>query len=373
MLDLSKGFYQIGIEEDTRDKRAFITPFGKYCFNRMPFGLRNAPAIFQRTMEEVLRGCYRFSAPYIDDILVFSRSGVEQIEHLREVLGALKRNGLTIKEDKCEFGKTHLEYLGHEIGGGELAVPEHRATAMNEFRLPKTKKQLRSFLGSVSYYRRFIKDFAAYSSLLSPETSKRAPSVVRWNEGRLEAFNKLKGMLCDVCVLTIPSPEDCFSLNTDASGLGIGATLNVYRDGVEKPVAFFPRQLQGAQKRYSATELEGLAVFKAVYFFDHFLYGRKFKVYTDHQALVSLLRSKRLNKRLQGWVLKLMEFDFEVIYRPGSKNGDADGLSRQAWCTEEEDVVPEESKQLRAAEISVVGGDVGTNPTEEQARASKSK
>ena len=372
-LDLSKGFYQIGIEEESRDKTAFITPFGKYCFNRMPFGLRNAPAIFQRTMEEVLRGCYQFSAPYIDDILVFSRSGVEQIGHLREVLGALKRNGLTIKEDKCEFGKTHLEYLGHEIGGGELAVPEHRATAMNEFRLPETKKQLRYFLGSVSYYRRFIKGFAAYSSLLSPETSKKAPSVVRWNEGRLEAFNKLKGMLCDVCVLTIPSPEDCFSLNTDASGLGIGATLNVHRDGIEKPVAFFSRQLQGAQRRYSATELEGLAVFKAIYFFDHFLYGRNFKVYTDHQALVSLLRSKRLNKRLQGWVLKLMEFDFEVIYRPGSKNGDAHCLSRQAWSTLDEDWVQEDEKQLRAAEISVVGGDVGTNPTEEQARASKSK
>ena len=364
-LDLSKGFYQIGIEEESREKTAFVTPFGKFCFNRMPFGLRNAPAIFQRTMEEVLRGCYKFSAPYIDDILVFSNNGAEQFEHLRQVLGALSSNGLTVKEDKCEFGRTHLEYLGHLIGDGQLAVPSHRAAAMESFILPKTRTQLRSFLGSMSYYRRFISNYASYSALLSPATSKSAPSVVVWDGVRLEAFKTLKGILCTVCALTIPSSEDCFLLNTDASGLGIGATLNVMRDGVEKPVAFFSRQLQGAQKHYSATELEGLAVYKSIFFFDHFLYGRKFVVFTDHQALVSLLRSKRLNKRLQGWILRLMEFDFEIIYRPGSANGDADGLSRQAWSIHDggavaaEDKV-EECEQLRAAEVSQVGGDVGT-------------
>ena len=361
-LDLSKGFYQIGIEEKSRDKTAFVTPFGKYRFNRMPFGLRNAPAIFQRTMEEVLRGCHEFSAPYIDDILIFSRNGVEQAGHLREVLRALSMHGLTVKEDKCQFGRTHLEYLGHLIGGGQMAVPSHRAAAMSDFILPKTRTQLRSFLGSMSYYRRFIANFASYSAVLSPATSKAAPSVVVWDGARLKAFTTLKGLLCDVCALTIPSSEDCFSLNTDASGLGIGATLNVMRDGVEKPVAFFSRQLQGAQKHYTATELEGLAVFKSIFFFDHFLYGRKFLVHTDHQALVSLLKSKRLNKRLQGWVLKLMDFHFEIVYRPGSANGDADGLSRQAWCSLDDGVVPvdKDVMQLRAAVVSRVGGDVGT-------------
>ena len=360
-LDLSKGYYQIAMEDESKDKTAFVTPFGKYRFTRMPFGLRNAPAIFQRTMEEVLRGCYEFSAPYIDDILVFSRDGVEQEGHLREVFKALSTYGLTVKEDKCEFGRTHLEYLGHLIGGGQLAVPSHRAAAMDAFILPKTRTQLRSFLGSMSYYRRFILNFASYSAVLTPATSKSAPSVVVWDGARLRAFNTLKGLLCSVCSLTIPSSEDCFTLNTDASGLGIGATLNVIRDGVELPVAFFSRQLQGAQKNYSATELEGLAMFKSIFFFDHFLYGRRFSVYTDHQALVSLLKSKRLNKRLQGWMLKLLDFHFEVIYRPGRCNGDADGLSRQAWCNlEEED--SEEHEQLRTAVVSRVGGDVGIEP-----------
>ena len=362
-LDLSKGFYQIGIDEESKDKTAFVTPFGKFRFTRMPFGLRNAPAIFQRTMEEVLRGCYEFSAPYIDDILVFSRNGVEQVGHLRAVLKALSENGLTVKSEKCEFGRTHLEYLGHRIGNGQLAVPSHRASAMEAFILPKTRTHLRSFLGSMSYYRRFISNFASYSAILSPATSKNAPSVVVWDSAMLKAFETLKGMLCSVCALTIPSPEDFFVLNTDASGLGIGATLNVRRDGVEKPVAFFSRQLQGAQKNYGATELEGLAVFKAIFFFDHFLYGRKFLVQTDHQALVSLLKSKRLNKRLQGWVLKLMEFDFDIIYRPGSANLDADGLSRQAWSTTD-DGYQVESELPRTAAVSVVGGDVGVKPTD---------
>ena len=175
-LDLSKGFYQIPVSSESVDKTAFITPFGKFAFKRMPFGLKNAPSIFQRTMEVVLRSCYLFAAPYIDDVVIFSKNGVEHMTHLKEVLEEFRRYGLTVKRDKCLFGKKRLEYLGHLIGDGQLAVPEHRATAMAQYLLPKTKKDLRSFLGTASYYRRFVRNFAAYSSLLSPFTSKKAPA-----------------------------------------------------------------------------------------------------------------------------------------------------------------------------------------------------
>ena len=357
-LDLSKGFYQIGVEETSVDKTAFISPFGKYSFKRMPFGLKNAPAVFQRTMEEVLRGCYHCASPYIDDILVFSKDGKEHESHLREVLDALRSHGLTVKINKCEFGRTRLEYLGHLIGGGQVAVHGHWATAMENFRQPVTRKNMRSFLGVMSYYRRFIKEFANYSGILSPSTSSSAPNVVDWSSEMLDAFNYLKGVLVSVCVLTIPSQEDVFTLHTDASGLGVGATLNVVRDGVELPVGFYSRQLQGAEKRYSATELEGLAIFRAINFFDHFLFGQKFTVFTDHKALVYLLKSKRLNKRLYGWLLKLLDFSFEICYKPGHENADVDGLSRQAWDSQ---ATVELEEQPRAAEISV-GGDVGTSP-----------
>ena len=361
-LDLAKGFYQIEVDSESREKTAFVTPFGKYEFRRMPFGLKNAPAIFQRCMEVVLSECYEFAAPYIDDIIVFSESGAEHGHHLRMVFEALRQHGLTVKLGKCEFGRSKVEYLGHIIGDGELAVPSHRSTAMAEFQEPKTKKQMRGFLGAASYYRRFVKGFASLSSVLSPSTAKSAPSVVGWTEERLEAFHKIKVCLVDVCALTIPSQEDMFILHTDASGAGIGATLNVIRDGVERPASYFSRQLQGAQKHYSATELEGLAIFNAVHFFAHFLYGAKFKVVTDHKALLSLLTSRILNKRLHGWVLQLLDFNFEIVYRPGKDGQDADALSRQAWDSQggdpcRPDKEEEPSVQPRSTADISVGGD----------------
>ena len=357
-IDLRKGFYQIEVEEESVAKTAFLTPFGKYEFKRMPFGLKNAPGIFQRAMEIVLRECFDWAAPYIDDIVVFSRTGGEHLAHLRAVFSALDRYGLTVNESKCQFGHQKMEYLGHLIGSGELAVPEHRATAMAEYVRPRTKKQLRAFLGAIGFYRQFVEGFAQWSALLTPATSKFAPTVVTWEPEMLEAFNSLRVSLCNCCVLNVPVEGDVFSLHTDASGRGIGATLNVIREGVERPVAFYSKQLQGAEKAYSATELEGLAIFKAIFRFAHFLWGRQFVVWTDHKALVSMLDSRVLNKRLNGWVLKLLDFDFVVRYKPGRLNCDADGLSRQGWEEPEE-----EEQQPRTAAV-LVGGDVGITPLE---------
>ena len=356
-LDLAKGFYQVVVEPLSRAKTAFICPFGKYEFTRMPFGLRNVPAIFQRVMEVVLGGCYEYAAPYIDDVVVFSKDVEDHVIHLRRVLEELRKHGMTVKGSKCEFGKKKLVYLGHVIGGGELAVPAHRAAAMANYLLPKTKKQLRSFLGAAGYYRQFVEGYAKLSSVLSPWTSKSAPGAVCWTREGLEAFDKIKVSLVDVCCLTIPTQKDVFTLHCDASGAGIGATLNVWRDGKEKPVAFYSKQLQGAQHNYCATELEGLAVFKSIHFFAHYLYGCRFEVVTDHKALVGFLHSRILNRRLHGWLLQLLQFDFVISYRPGRENLDADALSRQSWDSRSGD--PMNDSMLRTAQSLVVGGDVG--------------
>ena len=371
-IDLCKGFYQVEVAPSSQEKTAFVSPYGKFEFHCMPFGLKNAPAMFQRLMEVVLGDCYDCSAPYIDDIVVFSNSAEEHVQHLRRVLECLRKYGLTIKEAKCEWGKVKLEYLGHVIGGGELAVPAHRAAAMANYIRPHTKKQLRSFLGAAGYYRQFVQGFAKLSSVLTPWTSKDAPSVVCWTAEGLEAFTRIKVSLVDVCSLVVPSQQEEFVLHCDASGAGIGATLNVVREGKKLPVAYYSKQLQGAQHRYSATELEGLAVFKAVHFFAHYLFGCRFVVVTDHKALVSFLRSRVLNRRLHGWMLQLLQFDFVIKYRPGSENCDADALSRQAWDTgvdghwlteldaggRDDGVVT----GLRPAPSLVVGGDVGSEP-----------
>ena len=306
-LDLAKGFYQVEVDSKSREKTAFVCPFGKYEFTRMPFGLKNAPALFQRCMEVVLQKCYGCSAPYIDDVLVFSENAREHVGHLRQVLKQLSEYGMTVKESKCVFGRKKVEYLGHVIGGGQLAVPEHRAAAMANYIQPKTRKQLRSFLGAAGYYRQFVPGFAKLSSVLPPGTSKSAPSVVEWTEERLEAFKAIKVSLVDLCVLTIPTQTDVFTLHTDASGAGIGATLNVKREGKTRPVAYYSKQLQGAQTRYSATELEGLAIFKSINYFAHFLFCCHFTVVTDHKALVAFLHSRKLNRRLQGWILQLQQ------------------------------------------------------------------
>ena len=378
-FDLSKGFYRVEVDTLSQEKTCFVCPFGKFEFRRMPFGLKNAPALFQRCMEMVLQSCYQFSAPYIDDVLVFSQNPEEHAAHLRRVIEELSASGLTVKLSKCKFGMRKIEYLGHIIGGGELAVPEHRAAAMAEYRQPKTKKQLRSFLGAAGYYRKFVQGFARMSSVLSPWTAKLAPSVVEWTEEGLQAFRDIKVSLVELCILTIPSEEDVFVLHCDASGAGVGATLNVIRDGEARPAAYFSKQLQGAEKRYSATELEGLAVYRSINFFSHYLFGRTFKVITDHKALVSFLKSKVLNRRLQGWMLQLLQFDFSIEYRPGAEHLDADALSRQSWQSSEGDpwrpaaiLQREENEQVKTNELraapksQLVGGDVGTSPTDEK-------
>ena len=216
-------------------------------------------------------------------------------------------------------------------------------------------------MGAASYYRKFVEGLARFTSALSPATSLSAPTTVDWTKGRLEAFHSIKVSLVDACVLTIPTLQDTFSLHTDASGQGIGATLNVQREGKELPVAFFSRQLQGAERRYSATELECLAIYKSILYFSHFLIGCHFTVITDHQALVSLLTSNILNRRLRGWVIHLMDYDFKIQYRPGIKHQDADALSRQAWnaATPTE----EDARVSHPRTVGVLmGGDVGIAP-----------
>ena len=311
-LDLSKGYYQVKVAEDSRKRTAFISPFCKYEFSRMPFGLRNAPAVFQRLMDAVLGPCYGFAAPYMDDVLIFSSGWDEHLLHVRKVLEELRRHGLTAKPAKCEWGMCYVEYLGHVVGSGTVAVPEMRVKAMANFAQPVTKRDMRAFLGAIGYYRKFIPQFAKYSSVLTPAIRNCAPGKVLWSSEMVMAFRTLRSVLSNVCALHVPVPLDVFSLHTDASACGVGAVLNVERDGVVLPVAFFSRQLRGPETRYSTTELEGLAVYCAVMYFAHFLYGRTFKVFTDHKALVAFRSSKVLNRRLQGWTLRMQDFDFSV-------------------------------------------------------------
>ncbi len=334
-LDLAKGFHQLVLRKDCRHLTTFCSPHGKFRFCKLPFGLKNAPAYFQGAMEKALRMCLEVCSVYIDDILVYSRDPKDHIGDLRKVLVALRKAGLTARPEKCEWGRKFLTYLGHRIGGGRVAVPEDRVTAMSDYKRPRTQRDMRAFLGAVGYYRRFIQNFASHSSVLTPSTSTKSPKVIQWTPAMDEAFMSLRSKLCNHVILTVPNVCDCFRVQTDASYLGLGAVLNVIRDNEELPIGFFSRQLRGAEKRYSATELEALGVVEALKHWTHLLYGQKFTVVTDHKALCYLMTSSRLNKRLRGFALSLQQFDFAVVYRAGPDNANADGLSRQAWEIED--------------------------------------
>ena len=183
-VDLTSGFHQIPMEPDSRDLTTFLSPKGKFRFIRMPFGLKNAPSHFQRTMEKVLTPVSDCAAVYIDDVIIFSTSWDEHLIHLSRVFDCFRQAGLTAKRSKCSFGKIQLEYLGHTIGSGKLAVPEHRVSALANYKCPTTKKTLRSFLGCMSYYRKFIDKYSDMSAILMPSTAVSAPKTVVWTGER---------------------------------------------------------------------------------------------------------------------------------------------------------------------------------------------
>ena len=233
--------------------------------------------------------------------------------------------------------------------------------ALRTYTRPKTKAQLKSFLGLTGYYRRFILNYANYSKPLNAKTKAEASLAVDWDEVSVSHFSHLCSVLCSVCTLHIPSPSDKFVLQTDASYAGIGGCLSVMRDGAELPVAFYSRQLQDPETRYSITEIECLAVVESVRHFEVYLDGQLFVLQTDHRALEHLLTAKLVNKRLSRWALRLQRFSFTIVYRLGTANANADALSRQDWPTDAGSTC--DSERLGTA-LTQQGGDVGLSPTE---------
>jgi len=196
-MDLAKGYYQLRVDPADQPKTAFTCHRGKFEFERMPFGVKNAPAAFQELMERVLRGEELHARPYMDDIVVFSSSWEDHVRHVRSVLEKLKEAGLTASPKKCHWGGSCVEFLGHMIGGGKMSLPQHRVTALAKYERPRSKKGLRAFLGSVSFYRRYVDKLASQTAILTPHTAKAAPSSIVWNEEGERAFECIRTMLCE--------------------------------------------------------------------------------------------------------------------------------------------------------------------------------
>ena len=338
-IDLTKGFHQIPIAEVDIPKTAFCTPWGKFEFLVMPFGLRNGPALFQRLMDGVLHQDKDICQVYIDDIAVHSQSWSEHCAHIARVLVRLRGAGLTANVSKCQWGQTSCVFLGHVIGRGLVSPADLKIKAVREFPLPKTKKAVRQFLGLTGYYRRFIAQYAEHTFELTEATKKSAPDCVILSELLLAECSYLKDMLCSLPSLTLPVPEDQFLLQTDASGVGIGAVLSVVRGEKELPVAFFSKKLQPRERKFSGSELERLAVVLSVTHFDAYLITHPFILETDHRALVYLMTADHKNGRLARWAMRLQPYTFSIRYKPGSQNCNADVLSR-GFSEEKDSTLP---------------------------------
>ena len=328
-LDLARGYWQVPVAEESKEKTAFTTPFGLYEFNVMPFGLHNAPATFQRLMNRVLEGCQEFAQAYIDDVVVYSTSWEEHLQHLHKVFSCLQHAGLTVKLQKCQFGKSKVHYLGHIIGNGEILPDPKKVEAVREFERPNTKTQVHSFVGLTSYYRKFVPNYAAIATPLTDLLRKKQPENVVWTDDCEQAFQKLKNSLAAAPVLAVPDVNKLFTVHTDASGTGMGAVLSqVGEDGEEHPIAYASRKLKPRETRYSTIEKECLAVVWALKCFEHYVYGQAFMLITDHRPLTWLKTMKNSNQRLTRWAVYLQQFKFDVQHRPGSQHKNADGLSR---------------------------------------------
>lgn len=327
-LDLTKGYWQIEVDPKDREKTAFSVPWGHYECNRMPFGLVNSPSTWQRLMmcelaEVIGTHCY----VYLDDIIIFSSRNVqEHLKKLRTVFDKIREANLTLNPEKCNFLKTETPYLGFIISNKGIRPCPRKTQVIKNFPRPQTVTEIKSFLGLVGYYRRFILQFAHYSSALTRLTKKNAKFI--WDNDCQEAFDYLRESLTKAPVLQYPDPDRKFYLSTDASGFAIGAILHQVYDGQELPVAYASRQMVKAELNYSTTEKECLALIWGIKQFRNYLWGQEFTVYTDHQPLKWLMGIKDPSTRLMRWSLALSEYTFNIEYKPGKKHTNVDALSR---------------------------------------------
>ena len=327
-LDLISGYWQVMMNETDKEKTAFCTSHrGLFQFKVMPFGLMNAPGVFTQLISQVLEGYEGFSTGYIDDILVFSSSLEEHMGHLNQIFQRLRQHGLKLKLRKCSFLQPETSYLGYRLTKDGIKPEDDKVKAIRELDPPTSKKQVRSFIGSCSYYRKFLPNFSGIAKPLIDLTKKN--TRFKWEESHQRAFDFLKESLTEIPFLAYPDVNKPYVLYCDASDLCVGACLTQRSDeGEEMPVYFISHKLSDTQKKWATIEKESYAIFYAVQKLDYLLYGSQFVIKTDHQPLIYLLRSPSNNKKVQNWMLQLSAYNCQIEHIKGTDNTIADMLSR---------------------------------------------
>ena len=325
-FDMLKGYWQVPLTQRAREISAFVTPSGLYQYKVMPFGMKNAPATFQRMVNKLVRdidGC----EGYIDDVVIFSDNWSDHIRQIKRFFQIMREAKLTINLMKSEFGKATVKYLGHIVGQGQVRPLDAKIQTIVKY--PTSRKELARFLGMAGYYRNFCLNFSDIAAPLTNLLSKKVKFV--WTDDCQLAFDKVKLLLQKSPVLKSPDYEKPFKLIIDSSDVGTGSVLvQEASDGLDHPVSYFSKKFLKYQRNYSVVEKETLGLVLALEHFDVYLGSTPFKikVYTDHNPLTFLKTMKNKNQRLVRWSLALQEYNLEIQHIPGSENVVADALSR---------------------------------------------
>ena len=332
-IDLYSGYHQIRVRESDIQKTAFVTRYGAFEYLVMPFGLCNAPATFQRMMNTILRdGLDRFVLVFLDDILIYSRTKEEHEKHIRAVLDRLRSEKFFGRIKKCDFYQSEVEYLGFDVGAYGVKPSLSKVKAVAEWPTPTSVKDVRSFLGLASFYRKFISHFSEIAAPLTDLTKKGraeiwSPEV--WTEKEESAFRQLKAAMVTAPVLQLPDFDREFTVTTDASEVSVGAILQQdFGQGLQ-PICYDSRKLNPAECRYSAYERELLGIIWAVGKWRHYLAGAHFTIQTDHDSLKNLPNQPAVNRRVWKWVQVLQGYDCDIVHIAGKANP-ADYLSRRS-------------------------------------------
>ena len=330
-IDLANAYLQMEVEEESKKLLVISTPQGLMKYNRLPFGVNANPAKFQNAMEKILTGCPGTQV-YFDDILVTGKDDEEHLENLDRVLQKLSDSGLRLKKSKCEFMKPKIAYLGHVIDADGVHTDEKKVKAIDEAPAPTNVSELRSFLGMITYYSKFLPNM---SSTLHPlNRLLRSDVKWKWSETCQASFEKIKHHLKSADVLVHYQPELPLVLATDASPYGVGAVIShIMPDGRERPIAFASRTLAKAEKKYSQLDKEALGIVFGVKRFHQYLWGRKWQLLTDHKPLTSILHPRKgvspmTDAKLQRWAVLLAGYDYSISYRRSEDNSNADCMSR---------------------------------------------
>ena len=340
-IDLRSGYYHIGLTRESRAKSAFVVPMGKWQFKHTPFGLSQTLAYFQLLIDKVLMGCSSFAMGYLDDIIIFSKTEEEHLQHLEEIFVRLRKFGLKMKRGKCSFFKKHIQYSGHLVSEKGFEPLLEKLELICKMPALRTAKEVKQFLGLIGYYRKFVPRFLDISRPLTKLT--RHSVSFKWTDQCAKAFNHLRKHLMEYPILRYPNPTQGYILYTDASRIGWPGVLtqeHLDEKGKAKnhPICYVSGQFRGSQLNWAALTKEAYAIYMSVRRLSFYVMDVEVTIRSNHLPLKKFLNKQTMNSKVNNWAVELEQFRLHLEWIPGSRNLLADSLS----CLL--DVVPDAQK-----------------------------